>query len=58
MLASTLRGPCLTCGMEWVNPHPFLPSVQDEGQFIDMDAYKLLREYLIAVGLDYDDYTR
>ena len=28
---------------------------QDEGQFIDMDAYKLLREYLIAVGLDYDD---
>jgi len=28
---------------------------QDEGQFIDMEAYALLREYLIAVGLDFDD---
>lgn len=28
---------------------------QDEGQFIDMQGYNLLREYLIAVGLDYDD---
>ena len=47
----------------WFLPHAWdsmggkscvIVAVQDEGQYIDSQAYELMEEYIIAVGLPYD----